>query len=36
MATRRTIRYEPDYATRPGEVLEAYLETKYIALRIKE
>lgn len=25
MATTRLIRYEPDYATRPGEVLEAYL-----------
>lgn len=25
MATKRLIRYKPDYATRPGEVLEAYL-----------
>lgn len=28
MATKRLIRYEPDYATRPGEVLEEYLAAR--------
>jgi HTH-type transcriptional regulator/antitoxin HigA len=28
MATTRPIRYEPDYATRPGEVLEEYLAAR--------
>lgn len=28
MATKQLIKYEPDYATRPGEVLESYLSAR--------